>query len=658
MKQALRIIARASALAQIQVKEVMDLLPEISYEMIVMESWGDKNKDLSLRDEIPSDFFTRELDEIILKGDASISIHSAKDLPIPLPQDLRVIALLPCYDATDALVTRGDIVLTDLPQGAIIATSSRMRQEALSELRDDLKYVDIRGTIEERILQIDEGYADAVIVATCALKRLELDERITEVLPIGTFPLQGNIAVVAHKNRPDLKKIFMSLDIRKSFGKVYLAGFGPGDPDLMTVKTQRLLQNADVILYDDLIEQAVIEHVSGEVIYVGKRKGQHYKSQKEINELIKEKALEGKTVLRLKGGDPCIFGRVGEEVQFLKSWMIPFEIIPGVTSVMAAAASQNISLTQRYVSKKISFLTAHHAEQRHIEVPKMDTIVYYMAASQLTHLKKRLLEEGRKANEPVLLVQYASFAQEQSESTTIGYLHQTTLKSPLMVIVGDVAGKAHPSYKILYTGLDPSRYHSQGRIVHYSLITTKALDPCEGEDFSVIARRSETTTRQCSNQTYEAIIFTSRQAVKYFFQKHRLTNERIIVIGSATEKALQSLGHFADHIAEKPDSIHLKNLIETLPYRSCLYPCSNLSQNTLHNLKIVTPYIMYQTEFLKPSLLNLEDFDEIVFTSRSTVDAFFALYDHLPQTILCVVLGPFTKQALLERGVEEAYISS
>ncbi len=640
-----KVVARCSPLSQIQVQEVVQLRPDLELDIDMMPTLGDHDKASSLRDPVVSDFFTRELDEAILKGYADIAIHSAKDLPVPLHPDLRVVALLPCYEASDSLVSRGNLSLVELSSGACVATSSKHRQQAIADLRDDLNYRDIRGTIEDRIAQIDEGLADAVVVATCALQRLGLQDRIAEVLPIETWPLQGHLAIVAHRDRPDLVKLWASSNIRQGFGKVYLAGFGPGNPELITVKTHRLIQESDVILYDDLIDPSILRDMPGEAIYVGKRKGVHYRSQKEINRLIKDKAWQGLQVLRLKGGDPCIFGRVGEEVEWLQQWMIPFEIIPGVTSAMAAAASQNISLTQRGVSKTFSFLTGHHAQNRQIEVPPVDTIVYYMAATELETLAKHLLREGRLPDEPVLLVQNATFAHEVSELKTVSTMAQTSLSSPLMVIVGYVAKRAIPTHCVLYTGLDARRYRSLYKVVHYPLIRTKfvGLDPA-GKPRDDVAQ-------------YDALLFTSREAVRYFYSKHRVCRDQeVLAIGSGTENLLQDYGVHVSHKAEQPHSDAMVALLETLSYRSYLYPCSSLSNNALHTHDKVTPWVIYTTEPVLQDPVDLNVFDWIVFTSPSTVNSFLQIYPFLPEHVVYEVLGPFTRQALNDHGIKDTSI--
>ena len=211
--RALRVVCRSSELSLIQVEEVFRNFPNINYTVNAQESFGDKNKDISLMSkEVSQDFFTREMDNAILSGSADIAIHSAKDLPYPIPEGLEVIALFEAFDKTDSLVSKTGETLSQLPAGARIGTSSPTRRSELMRLRPDLEVVSIRGTIGERVEQVESGFVDALIVATCAMMRLNMADKIAERLPFKTHPLQGNIAITA-KNGSSLHPLFASKDI-------------------------------------------------------------------------------------------------------------------------------------------------------------------------------------------------------------------------------------------------------------------------------------------------------------------------------------------------------------------------------------------------------------------------------------------------------------
>ena len=178
-----------------------------------MQSYGDKNKDISLLGNTISDIFTRELDKAILEGKADIAVHSAKDLPYPLPMGIEVYALFEAFDKTDALVSKNKQTLSSLPKGAKIGTSSAIRKSELLTYAPILQIVSIRGTIEERLAFVDNGNIDALIVASCALKRLGLENRITEILPFETHPLQGNLALVGKSGNENIKEHILHLTI-------------------------------------------------------------------------------------------------------------------------------------------------------------------------------------------------------------------------------------------------------------------------------------------------------------------------------------------------------------------------------------------------------------------------------------------------------------
>ena len=481
MNKKIKVIARGSRLSRLQVEEVFKNFPHLSYEIKYLESYGDKNLQISLLNgEAPADIFTRELDDAIRRGDADIAIHSAKDLPYPLPEDIEVIALFPAFDTTDSLVSRDHKKLAELPVGSVIGTSSPLRKKGLNELRPDLTIKGIRGCIEERVQQVKDGKYDAAIVATCALKRLGMEDEIAEVLPFPTHPLQGFLAITAKKGNEELRTAFASQSILDRQGKVQLVGFGPGDPDLLTIKAAKAIDHADIIFYDDLIDASYLEDKKAEIVYVGKRAGYHHKEQADINRLLLDAAREGKNVVRLKGGDPMIFAHGSEEIEYLESNLIQVEVIPGITTASALAASQKISLTHRDFSSSVALVNGHTPQP---VTPDAETLVYYMGAKQLKDIAKKLInEEGWAFNTPVLLTYNVSHSDEQTFETTLWKLKKgvkaiatnysaatgkkagdsialAQLPTPLIALIGNVAGlKHHQASDIkptLYTGSLP-----------------------------------------------------------------------------------------------------------------------------------------------------------------------------------------------------------
>lgn len=225
-----------------------------------------------------------------------------------------------------------------------------------------------------------------------------------------------------------------------SIGKVFLVGAGPGDPDLLTVKAQQLIQSADVILHDDLVTSAILDLASAELVNVGKRCGTKIISQDEINALMISYARDHRVVVRLKSGDPLIFGRAAEEMSALSGAGIPFEVVPGITAAFAAAAAIPCSLTDRNAASNVIFSTGHHA-QSHNEaaIPQIEdaTRVVYMPGRDLTLLGLQWLQEGLPPEFPCAIVSHAARPEQQVQRTTLAELgNARPTSSPSLLIAG------------------------------------------------------------------------------------------------------------------------------------------------------------------------------------------------------------------------------
>lgn len=706
MNKKIRVIARGSRLSRLQVEEVFKNFPELAYEIKYLESYGDKNQQISLLNgEAPADIFTRELDDAIRQGDADIAIHSAKDLPYPLPEDIEVIALFPAFDTTDSLVSRDHKKLTELPAGSIIGTSSPLRKKGLNELRPDLTIKGIRGCIEERVQQVKDGKYDAAIVATCALKRLGMEDEIAEVLPFPTHPLQGFLAITAKKGS-DLKQAFASKSILDKQGSVYLVGFGPGDPDLLTIKAAKAIDAADIIFYDDLIDDSYLSDKKAEKIYVGKRAGYHHKEQADINRLLLEAAREGKNVVRLKGGDPMIFAHGSEEIEYLESNLIKVNVIPGITTASALAASQKISLTHRDFSTSVALVSGHTPQP---VTPDAETLVYYMGAKQLQVIATQLIDkEGWAFNTPVLLTYNVSRPDEQTFETTLWNLRNgemQNLPTPLIALIGYVAGlKHHQASDIkptLYTGTLPAIEKRKADYTYTPLIEisyhpsyfTKILEDnyCKQYD-------GKCFTKYCEWDESQALyyIFTSQYGVEATLEDYDLIFKEqekhvFISIGDTTTEALHKAGvknviqveqdnrygviewfkkekerldaarpqyEHSFELFEKMDLDNYDHELADFVYRYenrlVFYPHSSLSPEdiplALQELGFdVLSAIVYNNELPKnPRLVNLNHFKRIVFTSPSTIDNFIKLYGKLPENTEFITRGPITQAHLEE----------
>ena len=260
-----------------------------------------------------------------------------------------------------------------------------------------------------------------------------------------------------HRNLVSLRGGSMSAQTTKVIGgKVWLVGAGPGDPDLLTVKALRLLQSADVVVHDRLPPPALIElaRPDARLIDVGKRKSRHTLPQDDINALLVALGREGLTVVRLKGGDPFVFGRGGEELAALREAGIETEVVPGVTSALAAAAGAGVPLTHRGLAQAVTFVTGHAAvKDGEAGEPDLDwavlsrpnhTVVVYMGLTTAPMLAERLVAAGRTPSTPVLVVENASRSDERRVLTRLAELPKAAagLDGPALLVIGEVAALA------------------------------------------------------------------------------------------------------------------------------------------------------------------------------------------------------------------------
>lgn len=232
-------------------------------------------------------------------------------------------------------------------------------------------------------------------------------------------------------------------------GEVYLVGAGPGDPDLMTFKAVRLLQNADVVLYDRLVSEGILEmsRRDAERIYVGKRRDDHTLPQAQINQLLVDLAKQGKRVIRLKGGDPFIFGRGGEEIELLAAHGIPFQVVPGITAASGAACYAGIPLTHRDHAQSVRFITGHLRDGS-VNLPwaqyqsEAETLVFYMGLVGLPVICEQLVAHGRRADTPVALVERATTEEQRVLIGTLATMDELVQReqprAPTLIIVGSV----------------------------------------------------------------------------------------------------------------------------------------------------------------------------------------------------------------------------
>ncbi len=236
-------------------------------------------------------------------------------------------------------------------------------------------------------------------------------------------------------------------------GKVYLVGAGPGDPELLTLKALKLLKSADVVFHDDLIRAEILALVplSTPLHNVGKRFGNKRISQEEINALMIQSALLGLQVVRLKSGDPLIFGRAGEEIEALRKASIEFEIVPGITAALGAAANAQIPLTHRRAASAIVLVTGHRAGSDEFSdwpatIPTEATVVVYMPGHEYAKTAQQLRRVGVGGNTACAIISHATSPEEQVHITTVDELHGSPqLPSPTLLVVGEVVRMAKPT---------------------------------------------------------------------------------------------------------------------------------------------------------------------------------------------------------------------
>lgn len=365
----------------------------------------------------------------------------------------------------------------------------------------------------------------------------------------------------------------------RSPGKVYLIGAGPGDPELITCKGKRLLGRAQVVIYDYLANPRLLTHAPADAvfIYAGKKGGsQHTHSQTEINQMLIDYALAGKTVVRLKGGDPFIFGRGGEEIEELAALKIPFEVVPGVTSATAAATYAGVPITHRRFTSSVAFVTGHEdpdKKESRIAWDKLatgvGTIVFYMGIKNLPHIAENLIRHGRDPQTPVAVVRWASTPEQRSVVGTLADIAEVVkaagITPPALVVVGEVVSlrevinwyEQRPLFnkKILVTR---SREQASDLVEQLEDLGASCLEGAtialaEPEDWQALdqalARIGD----------YHWLLFTSPNAIRFFFKRlaelgldsRSLKGPQIAVVGTATAESLLAHGIKADLLPEQ-----------------------------------------------------------------------------------------------------------
>jgi uroporphyrinogen III methyltransferase/synthase len=435
---------RSSPLALRQTRTVINLFEALfrqgagsaCFQTVEITAPGDADRITDLR-RSPADFFTRTLDEALLKGEIDFAVHSAKDLPDPVPDGIDWFWLPDEGDRRDALV--GSLT----PE--VIGVSSDRRAAYAKKRFPNAECRPVRGNIEERIQQLDDGRFDLLIMAGIALQRLGLEHRITEWIPLSeldTHEAQGALAVTFRKKDPRLTAI-RSLFVKS----VAFVGAGVCAGHL-TIDGLRALQTADICLYDALMDESLLRHLpeTARKIYVGKRNGAHSRPQEEINRLLCDCVRKGKRTVRLKGGDPGIFGRLAEEVEALETLGLASRVIPGISAMQTAAANAGILLTRRGVARGFSVMTPRLQDggtapvdaKARSELP----VVFFMSTGVAEKLRTELLNDGLKPDTPCALIFGAGSDREKAFRGTLNKLPEVDEAAgqlPGLFIVGEIA---------------------------------------------------------------------------------------------------------------------------------------------------------------------------------------------------------------------------
>ena len=681
-KNTVKVGSRDSRLALLQVDEIETLLKKkgaaLKFARKVYRTTGDKDKTTSLIANTADDFFTDTLDEAVLDREIDIAIHSAKDLPQKIRDGVEIFALTQSPDETDAFV--GKTTFDHLPKGARVATSSLLRQQEVRRLRPDIKTVDIRGTIEERIRRMEEGRCDGLIVAAVALKRLGLQKYIQNIMPWEATPLQGQLAVAGRKDDTPLKELFACIDVRRTYGRVMLVGAGPGDPELITLKGIRALKDANCVFYDYLIPKEILDYAKkAEKIYVGKRKGAHTMPQEELNRRLRQKAVKGRRVVRLKGGDPLVFGRGADEISYLRSYHIEVEVIPGVSSATGVPSHLGIPLTARQTASSVAFVSGYAhgekgTERRQLHIPRADTLVFLMGLTKLDKIVQSLSAAKWPSDTPVIVISKGTCPDEKIISATLKDIrrkvHKECLPPPALIVAGETvrfwqegrpwraslqAGRPRRQ-RILYTGTNPAKFKALGDILPFPMIQ---ISPAK-------LKKAEKKKLLTNLPHYDIILFTSRFAVQYFFEilkeEHyplpRLREKTFAAIGRETaqelvEQRIRNVLTAPEETSQGLFKAMLKRV--NLQGKRILFPRSSLpnpylkERLTAQGSRVEELTIYRNTKPAKRPLPK-KDIGQVLFTSPSTARNFLKDYGAIPREWRILSRGPKTSEYLKKAG--------
>ena len=762
---------------------IKKVFPSIEIEIAGFETKGDLHLDKSLSAFGSKGAFTKELEGAMMDGRIDLAVHSAKDLPVELPEGLTVGAVLKRGDSRDVWVSlrREFSIIEECKEKTVVGTGSLRRALQIQQICPGVDIRDIRGNVPTRLKKLSDGMYDGIILAAAGLKRLgylsdACDETgcfeaegqtfFYEILPKEQFLPAAGQGIIALETRQkdcedcmqaihdeDTWQMFLTersflraigggcneaaaVDVRMDGqkvsvraryagdglhmkekmvtgtrcgnieedrklavslgeqiaarlqnGKVYLIGAGPGDTGLITMKGMEALKEADVVVYDHLASSSLLNETKDEAEWIdaGKFAGNHRMKQSEIEQLLIEKAMAGHVVARLKGGDPFIFGRGGEEALELTAAGIDYEVIPGVSSAYSAPAYAGIPITHRGKASSFHVITGHEDPAKgessldyDILAREEGTLVFLMGLSRLRQISDQLIEKGKDARTPAAVIASGTTARQRCVTADLSRIAETaeeaSIQPPAILVVGDVV-----SLKEAVDWQQPGPLSGRKILVTATEIIARPLAEyirrLGGEPvvMSLIGVKGQEMSRIKAVLTSPGkrwLVFTSRNGVRFFFEQMKkeqvdirsLGDSRIAVMGAGTRKELENWGCYADLVPEQSCSESLAKALcaHAEPDEAiCLFRAEEASDVLTKRLREkqyrVVDIPTYRTEIMwkKRELLRemLEDVDAVTFCSASAVSAFVQMtagHDLVAKTI-CI--GPVTAQAAKKAGL-------
>lgn len=762
---------------------IKKVFPSIEIEIAGFETKGDLHLDKSLSAFGSKGAFTKELETAMLEGRIDLAVHSAKDLPVELPEGLTVGAVLQRGDSRDVWVSlrREFSIIEECKEKTVVGTGSLRRALQIQQICPGVDIRDIRGNVPTRLKKLSDGMYDGIILAAAGLKRLgylsedcetegsfEAEEQtfFYEILSKEQFlPAAGQGIIVLETRQKDCedcmqaihdedtwqmfltersflraigggcneaaavdvrmdgqkvsvraryagdglhmkektmtgtrcgnieedRKLAVSLGeqiaARLQSGKVYLIGAGPGDTGLITMKGIEALKEADVVVYDHLASSSLLNETkdAAEWIDAGKFAGNHRMKQSEIEQLLIEKAMAGHVVARLKGGDPFIFGRGGEEALALTAAGIDYEVIPGVSSVYSAPAYAGIPITHRGKASSFHVITGHEDPTKgessldyDILAREEGTLVFLMGLSRLRQISDQLIEKGKDARTPAAVIASGTTARQRCVTADLSRIAETaeeaSIQPPAILVVGDVV-----NLKEAVDWQQPGPLSGRKILVTATEIIARPLAEyirrLGGEPvvMSLIGVKGQEMSRIKAVLTSPGkrwLVFTSRNGVRFFFEQMKkeqvdirsLGDSRIAVMGAGTRKELENWGCYADLVPEQSCSESLAKALcaHAEPDEAiCLFRAEEASDVLTKRLREkqyrVVDIPTYRTEIMwkKRELLRemLEDVDAVTFCSASAVSAFVQMTEGHDLVAKTICIGPVTAQAAKKAGL-------